>query len=77
MIEKQLCEELDRWAPEQQLRVLAFARAMAGKSPHGVAGKSLTGFSGTIEPADLVVIAGAIDDACEQVRLDERSERSG
>jgi len=70
-IENQLREELDRLAPDQQLQVLAFARAIAGKSPRGVTGASLTGFNGTIEPADLAVIAGAIDEACEQVRVDE------
>lgn len=71
-IEKELREQLDRLAPEKQRLVLEFARALAGMSPcRGVPGESLTRFGGTIERADLVLITEAIDEACEQVRLDE------
>ncbi|MBI4482175.1 MAG: hypothetical protein HY652_04710 [Acidobacteria bacterium] len=70
-LEKELREQLDRLAPEKQRQVLEFARALGGTSLRGVPGESLSRFGGTIEAADLVVITEAIEEACEQVRLDE------
>lgn len=70
-VDKQIREQLDRLAPEQRRQVLEFARALTGTSPHGVTGASLGRFGGTIDAADIVVIAEAIDQACEQVRIDE------
>jgi len=70
-IEKKLREQLDRLAPEQQRQVLEFARGLGGTSPPAVSGRSLSRFSGAIEADDMVVIMAAIEEACQQVRLDE------
>jgi len=70
-IEKELREQLDRLAPEQQRQVLEFARALGRTTTSGVPGESLTRFGGSIEAGDLVVIKEAIEEACEQVSLDE------
>ena len=70
-IDRQIEEHLDRLAPEQQRRVLEFARALAETSQRGVTGASLRRFCGGIDAADLAAIAGAIDEACERVRTDE------
>ena len=71
MLEKQLHEQLSRLAIEQQRQVLDFACALAAARVHGVPGRELLCFAGTIDADDLVTIAQTIKEGCEQVNHDE------
>lgn len=70
-IEKELHEQIERLAPEQQLRVLEFARALAHSSIQGRPGRELARFAGTIGNRDLDTITAEIEAGCEQVNLNE------
>ena len=70
-IEKELHEQLDRLPATQQRQVLDFARALAAKKLTGAPGQALSAFAGTIAKEDLVVMAEAIEESCEQVNPDE------
>lgn len=65
-----IAEQVGRLNPEQQQRVLAFARSVgAGKRvpPKGTRVEDLLRFAGTIPPEDLAEMEKAIEDGCEQV----------
>jgi hypothetical protein len=70
-LERELHEHLSHLALEQQQQVVAFARALAATRMRGVPGQSLLQFAGAIEADDIVVMAQAIEDDCEQVNSNE------
>ena len=70
-LEKEILNQLDKLALEQQQQVLHFARALATLKPLGVPGKELLRFAGMIELDDLHTIAQAIEEGCEKVNLNE------
>jgi len=70
-MERELREQLDQLAPDQQRQVLNFARALAAAPVRGLSGRALTRFAGTIAKDDLAIISGAIEEGCEQVNSDE------
>lgn len=71
IVEKQLREQLGRLPIEQQRQVLDFARALEKVKIHGVPGKNLLRFAGTIVPEDLIAIEKTINEGCEKVNLNE------
>lgn len=68
-LEQELRQHLDTLTPEQQRRVVDFARTLA--APKGVPGSDLLHFAGTIEPDDLALISDAIEADCERINADE------
>ena len=70
-IERQILEAMEHLLPEQQQRVLSYARTLAPLLPPGVPGSALLEFAGSIPLDDLEAIAAAIDEGCEQVDQDE------
>jgi hypothetical protein len=70
-IVNQVLENLQALPDNLQRRVLNFARFLRLSEPHGVAGKDLLQFAGTIPAADLRLISQAIEDGCEQVDSNE------
>lgn len=70
-MEKELLKQLEQLGPEEQRRVLDFARTLAPFKRRGTSGESLLRFGGAIEAADLAIIAQAIEEGCEQVNPDE------
>ncbi|MGH9195752.1 MAG: hypothetical protein ACRD1T_08440 [Acidimicrobiia bacterium] len=66
-IEREICQQLDRLAPDQQRQVLDFARTLASPMFPGVSGEVTTRFAGTIPKDDLVIISRAIEAGCERV----------
>ncbi len=66
-----ILEQVRGLPPEEQQRVLEFARALAMSRPGGVAGKDLLRFAGKIPKEDLHVMSAAIEEGCEQVHADE------
>jgi hypothetical protein len=51
---------------ELQWRVLEFTRALAQSTPHGVPGRELLRFAGTISPEDAELMREAIEEGCER-----------
>lgn len=70
-VEKDIHEQLGRLAIEQKRQVLEFARSLATTRVHGVPGKDLLRFEGTISHEDLITIEHTIKEGCEKVNLDE------
>ncbi|MBW4675432.1 MAG: hypothetical protein KME52_15825 [Desmonostoc geniculatum HA4340-LM1] len=66
-----LIEELKVMPEDLQYRVLEFARTLVSSQIHGVPGKQLLNFAGTISPNDIQLIREAIEQGCEQVDIDE------
>ena len=66
-----ILEQVRALLPEEQQRVLEFARALATSRPRGVAGKDLLRFAGTIPKDDLKMMSVAIEEGCEQVNANE------
>ena len=66
-----ILEQVRALLPEEQQRVLEFARALATSRPRGVAGKDLLRFAGTIPKDDLKMMCVAIEEGCEQVNANE------
>ena len=67
-VERELLEQLSHLENDQQQQVLAFARKLAITRPIGTAGTSYLAFAGAIDPADLELMAQAIEAGCELVR---------
>jgi hypothetical protein len=65
--EREIRQQLDRLAPEQQRQVLDFARALAAAIIPGVSGGVTARFAGTIPKDDLAIISKAIEEGCERV----------
>lgn len=70
IIEK-VIENLRDLPHELQCRVLEYTRALAGPIPHGVPGKELLRFAGTISPDDIRLMREVIEQGCEQVDTNE------
>lgn len=70
-LEKEITSRLHKLSPEQQMRVLAFVRTLAGEKPSGVPGSELLRFAGAIDLNDLREIEKAIAEGCEQVNLND------
>ena len=70
-VEKQLRLQLERLPMEQQQQVLDFACQLVKSKLHGVPGKDLMRFAGTIDSEDLVSIEQTIHEGCERVNLNE------
>jgi hypothetical protein len=70
-MEKELLKQLEQLGPEEQRQVLDFARTLATFKRCGTPGEALIRFGGAIDPADLAIIAQAIEEGCEQVNPDE------
>ncbi|MEH2248818.1 hypothetical protein [Nostoc sp.] len=66
-----LIEELKVMPEDLQYRVLEFARALIGLQIHGVPGRKLLNFAGTISPNDIQLMREAIEQGCEQVDIDK------
>ncbi len=64
-------EQLKTLPQELQWRVLEFTRALAQSTPHGVPGRQLRRFAGTISPEDAELMRKAIEQGCEQVDTNE------
>ena len=58
-------EQLKTLPNDLQWRVLEFTRALATSAPHGVPGKQLLRFAGTIPVNDLQLMRQAIERGCE------------
>ncbi len=71
MVEKHLWEQLGHLPIEQQRQVLEYARALVKARVHGVPGRDLLRFVGTINSEDLITIEQTIDEGCEKVNPDE------
>ena len=69
LVDEQLLQTLTRLTPEQQLRVLDYARSL-GDGRRGTAVKDPLRFVGLFPPDDLAEMAEAIKD-CERVDIDE------
>ncbi len=66
-LEAEICEYLHQLPLEQQRHVLEFVRTLTAVHIRGVPGRALLRFAGTIDASDLVTMAQAIEDGCEQV----------
>ena len=67
----QLIEELKVMPEDLQYRVLEFARTLVSSQIHGVPGRQLLSFAGTISPNDIQLMREAIEQGCEQVEIAE------
>jgi len=70
-VEKRLREQLEHLPAEQQHQVLEFACSLVKAKGHGVHGRDLLRFAGSIEAEDLIAIKKAIHEGCEKVNLNE------
>ncbi len=70
-MEKELLKQLEQLGPEEQRQVLDFARTLATCKQCGTPGESLIRFGGSIDAADLAIMAEAIEQGCERVNPDE------
>ena len=70
-MQEEILNQLVRLLPEQQRQVLEFARHLQETIPIGKPGNTLLRFAGAIEEADLLMMAEAIEEGCEQVNQDE------
>ena len=71
-VEKDIHEQLGRLAIGQKRQVLEFARSLVTTRVHGVPGKDLLRFEGTINHEDLITIEHTIKEGCEKVNLKQR-----
>ena len=69
--EKDIQEELGRLPFEQKRQVLEFVRHLSKTRIHGVPGKNLLRFAGSIEHKELMNMYQAIKDTCEKVDFNE------
>lgn len=60
-------EQLKALPQDLQPRVLEFPRVLAPFTPHGVPGRQLLRFVGTISPEDAELMREVIEQGCEQV----------
>ncbi|RMH49442.1 MAG: hypothetical protein D6685_19230 [Bacteroidetes bacterium] len=69
-LKDQLLRVFDHLAPEQQERLVAFARALASPPP-GTPGAAFRPFVGQIPADEAARIAQAIEEGCERVDANE------
>ena len=65
-LREQIIQQMASLPPEQQERVLAFAKSLS-PAAGGLSGKELLKFKGRIEKADLQVMTKAIEEGCERI----------
>jgi hypothetical protein len=68
---REILEQISKLDPEQQRKVLDFARALELITPHGVPGKQILHFAGAIKLDDLDLMSKAIEEGCENVDSSE------
>jgi len=68
-------EQLKALPSEMQWRVFEFTRALAASAPHGVPGRQLLQFAGTVPPDDLQLMRQAIEDGCELIDANGQDNR--
>ncbi|MCL4505206.1 MAG: hypothetical protein M1140_04160 [Chloroflexi bacterium] len=70
-IVNEVVEQMKDLPYELQRRVLEFTRALVLSTPHGVPGRHLLRFAGSIPPADVNVMRDTIEQGCERVDANE------
>lgn len=70
-LQKDILDQLDKLPPEQQRKVLDFARSLSKTNPAGKAGKELLSFAGIMDAEDIKMMSQAIEEGCEQVNINE------
>jgi hypothetical protein len=70
-LRNEILHQFEKLKPDQQRKVLEFARALANTNLEGTRGKDLLRFAGTIEPSDLKEMTEAIEQDCEKVDANE------
>ena len=70
-LQKEILDQLDKLPPEQQRKVLDFARSLSRANPVGKAGKDLLNFAGAVGADDLKAMSQAIEEGCEQINTNE------
>lgn len=70
-LQKDILDQLDKLPPEQQRKVLDFARSLSKANPVGKAGEELLGFAGIMDAEDTEAMSQAIEEGCEQVNINE------
>lgn len=68
---QRVVRELEALLAGKRLEVLEFAAKLRATSSHGVAGRSLVAFAGSIPAADLAEMRETIEAGCEQIDADE------
>ncbi len=68
-LEGEIGQQLRVLPPDEQRRVLDFARALVLSKAQGVPGKELIQFAGTIPKEELQRINAAIEEGCERADL--------
>ena len=71
VIKDELLSRIDQLPVELQRRVIAFADALVLSSPKGTPGRDLLRFAGTLDEDSAREMQEAIEDACEQVDVNE------
>jgi len=71
VLEKEIIEQINRLAQDEQRRVLEFVRALAHSRPGGESGRNLLKWVGCIPPEDLKEMEQAIEEGCEGVDQNE------
>ena len=67
-VRDKLLKHLEKLSPEQQERLLAFARSLSGTTdpPRGRSGKGLVTFAGAIQEDEMEAIVKVIQEDCER-----------
>lgn len=71
LIKKEILEQLEKLADDQQQQVLNFIHVLAVNRPRGIPGKELLRFGGAIPTEDLRTMEETIEEGCEQVNPNE------
>ena len=71
VIKDELLSRIDQLPVELQRRVIAFADALVLSNPKGTPGRDLLRFAGTLDEDSAREMQEAIEDACEQVDVNE------
>ena len=69
-LEEEITERLKKLRPEQQTRVLEYARSLSRETPRGTPGEALRPFFGIWSKEEAEEIQRVVDDACERVDPD-------
>ncbi len=70
-LEDQIMEQIGGLSPNEQRRVLNFARALGSSRPSGISGRELLRFGGMFGTEDARRMSEAIEDGCEKIDSDE------
>ncbi len=66
-VKEEIVSILDELTPEEQRRVLNFARSISTQLPEGISGTDFRRFAGLFPPEDLAEMAAAIEEGCENI----------